>query len=492
VRRGFARLFFGLELRRLDEAIQALDAVQAGLRGAQGAIDVLGREARSESDARVELQRHVQSESSARVELQRHVEARLEGVRAHSDTRQDQLAVEIADLRSALVEAHRDLATAEQRLASQDEDTSVSLRAVQAEAERLRDVRFPELQARMVEVQTDLAGLRDERVRRVEGALGALQAGLSAALCEVETVRDERLPQLERSVERLHADNQSVLALAEELRDARLPALSGRVDALVSALHEELAASSGLLDRVIAGEPLHVETDATDEAELPEALRRAWATFADTFRGDRAEVRDRAAEYIPVLQDSQPVLDLGCGRGELLEVLRDHGIESRGVDSDAAMVQGCRRLGLAVEQADALAELRAVPAHSLGAVTAVHLAEHLGSAGWMVLVDLAARALRPGGLLLIECPNPESLRVGATLFWIDPTHRVPVHPDAMGFVARAVGLDVVEIRRLRPFPPEQMLANPQQPEQVRALSERLDAWLSGPRDFLLIARRPTE
>ncbi len=458
-----------------------LGAVRADLERRIGAakdtLEVLGRD--------------VQSEAGARVELQKHVEARLEGLQTHSDTRQDQLAAEAADLRQALSDARRDLAAAERRLVSQDQDVSASLGAVQAEAERLRDVRIPEVQGRLTELQADLESVRDGRLVRVEGDLGALQSGLSAVLGEVEAVRDGRLPQVERGIERLHADSKAVLAVAEELRDYRLPALSGRVDALVGALHEELTAASGLLDRVIAGEPLRIETSAADESELPDALRRAWATFTDSFRGDRAEIRERVAEYVPLLQDSHPVLDLGCGRGELLEVLRDHGIEARGVDSDAAMLQACRRLGLGVTQAEALAELRNLPAESLGAVTAVHVAEHLGSAGWMELVDLAARALRPGGVLLIECPNPETLRVGANLFWVDPTHRVPVHPDALSFVARAVGLHVVEVRRLRPFPPEQRLADPHQPEHVRALAERLDVWLSGPRDFLLVARKPT-
>jgi hypothetical protein len=76
------------------------------------------------------------------------------------------------------------------------------------------------------------------------------------------------------------------------------------------------------------------------------------------------------------------------------------------------------------------------------------------------------------------------------LFWADPTHRAPVHPDALAFVAKAVGLEVVEVRRLHPFPPDQALANSAQPEPVRELASKLDAWLSGPRDFLLVARKP--
>ena len=107
----------------------------------------------------------------------------------------------------------------------------------------------------------------------------------------------------------------------------------------------------------------------------------------------------------------------------------------------------------------------------------------------MGIVEAAARALRPGGLLLVECPNPESLRVGAGLFWVDPTHRLPVHPDALAFVARAVGLEVRQVRLAHEFPPEQRLARAGQSAEVHELAERLDAWLSGPRDFILVAVR---
>jgi O-antigen chain-terminating methyltransferase len=123
-------------------------------------------------------------------------------------------------------------------------------------------------------------------------------------------------------------------------------------------------------------------------------------------------------------------------------------------------------------------------------VTALHLLEHLPAGVWMALLEAAAAALRPGGVLLLECPNPESLRVGGSLFWLDPTHHAPVHPEPLAFMVRAFGLEVEEVRRLHPFPPDQALARPEQPTEVRELATRLDGWLSGARDYLVVARKP--
>lgn len=332
--------------------------------------------------------------------------------------------------------------------------------------------------------------VRDVRVPALAAGLEAESHAVSAIQRELEAARDVRLPQVELSLGQLWAATRAVQALAEELRDQRLPSLSARADALVQRLHEDLTELTGLVERLAQGEPLHIEVGPEIEERIPAAVKVASARFVDAFRGERDEILGRAADHLELLRGSAPVLDLGCGRGELLEALRDAGVEARGVDSDPAMVARCRRLGLAVEAVDAVTTLRAAPAASLGAVTAIHVVEHLPAAGWMALVDAAAAALRPGGLLLVESPNPESLRVSADLFWVDPTHRAPVHPDALAFIAKALGLEVVETRRVRPFPPEQALAHPSQPEAVRTLATRLDQWLSGPRDYLLIARKP--
>ena len=339
--------------------------------------------------------------------------------------------------------------------------------------------------------------VRDRRLAELADGISKASQAVAAVQREVELLRDARLPQAEAGIERLQraidaapATIAAVQALAEELRDRRLPALSARTDALVERLHEELTDVAGLAERTALHEPLHIAVEPGVEERIPASLAAASRAFADEFRGDRGEILGRAAEHVRLLAGAAPVLDLGCGRGELLEALRDAGIEARGVDADPAMVAACRRLALVAVAGDAVAAVREAAPGSLGAVTAIHVVEHLPAAGWMALVEAAAAALRPGGTLLVESPNPESLRVGAGLFWLDPSHRLPVHPEALGFVARAVGLEVVETRFVHPFPAEQALAGPSQPEAVRALAARLDGWLSAPRDYLLVARKP--
>jgi SAM-dependent methyltransferase len=407
-------------------------------------------------------------EAAARAELERAVEARL----AEFDAT-------VADLRRAYLTTRGEFEEVRdrrlQQLAAGVDGTSAAVGAVQREVEALRDLRVP----------------------AAERGLGALQQAEESLQREVEALRDVRLPQTEadlahmqRAIDAAPATVAGVQALAEELRDRRLPALAARTDALVERLHEELAQTAGLAERVARGEPLHVTIDPAVEASIPAAVAAASRSFADAFRGDRREIIGRAADHVALLRDAAPVLDVGCGRGELLEALRDAGVEARGVDSDPAMVAACRGLGLAVTAGDAVAALRAAPPAGLGAVTAIHVIEHLPAAGWMSLVEAAAAALRPGGTLLLESPNPESLRVGAGLFWLDPTHVAPVHPEALAFVAKAIGLEVAETRFLHPFPAEQSLARDDQPAAVRELASRLDRWLSAPRDYLLVARKP--
>lgn len=427
----------------------------------------------------------------------------------------ERLDAEVAVIRAAFAEAldrqSQALREVREHLEIRANDSAAALEdlrrayfATRTEFEEVRDVRLASLGAALSAaaeatgaVQREVESLRDDRLPQAESAIARLQQAAETLQRELETVRDTRIPRAEADIaavqgalEALQATVGGVQTLGEELRDGRMPALSARTDALVERLHEDLAAVAGLTERLAQREPLTIAVAPEIEAKIPDAVAAASMRFADAFRGGRTDILGRAAEHVQLLAGAAPVLDLGCGRGEMLEALRDAGVEARGVDSDPAMAAACRRLGFAIEEGDAVAALRAARSGSLGGVTAIHLVEHLPVSGWMQLVEAAATALRAGGVLLVETPNPESLRVGAGLFWADPTHRAPVHPDALAFVAKAVGLEVLEVRRLHPFPREQALANSAQPESVRELASKLDAWLSGPRDFLLVARKP--
>jgi SAM-dependent methyltransferase len=218
------------------------------------------------------------------------------------------------------------------------------------------------------------------------------------------------------------------------------------------------------------------------------------------YRGTEEEIRERIAAYLPYLRDLPgPVLDLGCGRGEALALLRDHGIAGRGVDSSERMVQLCRDRGLEAEVGDLFAVLAGVGEGSLGGVISFHVIEHLPGPALDRLVRLAGRALRPGGVLILETPNPLSVVVAARNFWLDPTHVRPVHPESLKLMYELAGFDPVERLDLRPFPDGQRLPEIElatlPPEQrpladlVNRLRDRLDEVLFGYQDFGMVGRK---
>ena len=218
------------------------------------------------------------------------------------------------------------------------------------------------------------------------------------------------------------------------------------------------------------------------------------------FRGTEEEIAERVAAYLPHLEGRGEVLDLGCGRGEALASLAARGVRARGVDASEAMVEECRAKGLVAEAADLFDALAATPAGSLGGVVSFHVIEHLPPAAVDRLVRLAWRALVPEGVLILETPNPLSIVVAARNFWLDPTHRRPVHPETLRLVFEQAGFDPIERVELRPFAaddrlPEIDLAELSGEQRVLAqrvneLRDRLDDLLFGNQDYALIGTRP--
>ena len=169
--------------------------------------------------------------------------------------------------------------------------------------------------------------------------------------------------------------------------------------------------------------------------------------FENLFR-DSATIAERNKRYLKFFQNKSPVLDVGCGRGEFLELLKQHHVAAQGIDSSPDMIQACRSRGLEnVERADANSHLSSLPKESLGGIFSCHVVEHMAVEGVIQFFPLAYAALQAEGILVVETPNPHSLPA-FKLFWLDPTHVRPLFPEFLEWAARAGGFTEVDIMYL--------------------------------------------
>jgi len=226
----------------------------------------------------------------------------------------------------------------------------------------------------------------------------------------------------------------------------------------------------------------------------PSASGFDYLAFEARFRGDERTIKERQHVYLELLSDRSRVLDVGCGRGELLELLRDAGISAYGVEVEPDFVDLLREKGLEVAAEDLEHHLRSIEPGVVDAIVASHVVEHLPTDALVRFVQLAQDRLASDGVLVMETPNPESLVAGSINFYRDPTHIRQVHPDTLAFIAESAGFANVEILRLSPVPTELRLpvCDPGlQPlaDHVNDLTTRLNELLFGFQDYAVIARR---
>jgi O-antigen chain-terminating methyltransferase len=332
-----------------------------------------------------------------------------------------------------------------------------------------------------------LNGHLDE-ASRLHARLRDLAAALVRYLQRVLPVVDAR----DRVASAL-ATTRSELIL--EAFDRRLEKLGRRLEGLLAlrdrleSLSEEVRALGQALD---AGAPTPAVAAAAREA----AADARYTAFENRYRGGPEEVRDRLADYVRLFRDLAPVVDLGCGRGEFLELLKEAGVAARGVEGNVHAARGCCDAGLDVVHGDLVEFLRGEGAASLGGVFAAQVAEHLPPAVLQELLGEAHRALRPGGLLVLETVNVRSVVGFLEVYNRDLTHERPLHPETLAFLAAAAGFSDVRIEMRSPVEPSAQLqrvpADGLPEAAARALNEnveRLNGLLYGPQEYALVARR---
>ena len=244
--------------------------------------------------------------------------------------------------------------------------------------------------------------------------------------------------------------------LIEQERQTRV--LTGRVSFLENALHLIEQRLCSPKEPVPASEPKQADALKGDLDAL--RIDAFYLAFEDQFRGGRELIKDRLLHYLPWLEALKERLqdptgvDIGCGRGEWLEVLKENGIVARGVDMNARMAAQCQSFGLEAECGEGIAYLRSLPAESQAVVSGFHIVEHLPLGLLLELIQQALRVLRPGGIAIFETPNPEAQRVSTYTFFMDPTHRNPIPNELLCFVAASAGFSETHVERVQPVTEE--------------------------------------
>lgn len=218
------------------------------------------------------------------------------------------------------------------------------------------------------------------------------------------------------------------------------------------------------------------------------ALDMFYAKFEDRFRGSEEDIKNRVSEYLPLFKQQNvnynkyPVLDIGSGRGEFLQVLKEANLSAIGLDINYDMVKRSRAKGLKTKQGNAVEFLSKSDAQKYGAITGFHIVEHLPFNVLLELLRSSYNTLVPGGLVLFETPNPENVTVGSCTFYMDPSHLSPIPPALLAFALETVGFQNIEVRKLHPVADAPKIAN----QSLHEIANRF----YGALDYAVIGYKP--
>ena len=347
------------------------------------------------------------------------------------------------------------------------------------------------LHTRLMMYLQQITAYVDTRDREAGG--GALV--LNAALSDMAETQAKYRETLQAREHRYEARTTAITAAHDELR-----AMLGVAQQAITSMRRHLEAGSVVAP--VSGSPAPAgAASAGPHAFAPSLDAYKYVGFEDQFRGSREVIRARQESYVPFFAGAPgDILDIGCGRGEFIELLNSHRISARGIDLNHEMAESCRARGLAVVEADAVGYLASLDDTSLGGVFAAQVVEHLEPAYLLRLLDLAFLKLQPGGTLVLETLNPACWTAFFESYIRDITHRWPLHPETLKYLVTASGFTRADLHFLSPVPAADRLqpiaapmdASPAVQDVVdtfNANAEKLNSRLFSHMDYAVVARK---
>lgn len=414
---------------------------------------------RTESDL---IRVRYQEASDEQIRRIERIESRDQAKSIEQAHRADKVENDLVQMQGTISRLADDLARSGQSLEQLKSDLNQRLGETRTDLENLASRTTSDLEAvkqgyapyfsKLAEIVASSKSMEAElnRVRSEAAALATRTAGLESDLTVRAEQQDQQVLDQQRTVEKV----------SEEITWARQEIALRRAEESTFIQETEKILRKKIAPRDDGG------TAADRVREKLQAKNRRvidsfYTAFEDRFRGSREEVKDKTRLYLGHIRRTIDdlglapsefrLVDIGCGRGEWLELLRDEGIEAQGVDTNRAMIKTCKSFHLSVTEGDGLAFLKKQRPRSFTGISAFHVIEHLPLEAILDFFNLAQRGLKPGGILILETPNPENFRVGAYTFNFDATHCKPVPPELMRFYGEQSGLEPIETIKLNPY-----------------------------------------
>ncbi|ODV40033.1 hypothetical protein BFG60_0541 [Microcystis aeruginosa NIES-98] len=354
-----------------------------------------------------------------------------------------------------------------------------------------------ELQGEIQELEREMQSQIEQLAQKGDRIANQIQEGLQSQIEQLDQKRDRIANQIQEGLQtQIHHLDRELYQKTEQLQEYLETQIKDsneknfqnshylKIDLLQQKrlMNKFLEATAGA-EGGLASEPAQIFA-----GELDHSLDAFYFAFEERFRGSREEINERLEVYLPRLREAQiaPVdsliLDLGCGRGEWLELLRDNGYRSRGIDLNRVVIEQCQSRGLEVVEGDVIAYLQSMPDESVAVITGFHIIEHLPFEILVKLLNEAFRVLRHRGLVIFETPNPANVLVGSCNFYFDPTHRNPLPSLMTQFLVQYCGFAEVEILNLNPsdgFKADEV-------NELDELSKQFNQYFYGPMDYAVI------